>query len=109
MARRMVMHWGMSERVGPVSYKMADEDPFLGREIHQHRQFSEHTMEVIDDEVTKILQQAAKVAYQLLADRRESLDRLAEQLVQHEELDRKVLETILGPSIHKHDDNGQPI
>ena len=44
MARRMVMNWGMSDRLGPVSYKISDEDPFLGREMHQQRQFSEHTM-----------------------------------------------------------------
>ncbi len=107
IARRMVTHWGMSGRLGPVSFKMSDEDPFLGREIHKNRQFSEHTMELIDDEVTNILQNAAKAAYQLLADRREALDRLAEQLVKSEELDTKVLETILGPSVHKRDANGQ--
>jgi hypothetical protein len=49
----MVMNWGMSKRLGPVSYKLADEDPFLGRELHQHRQFSEHTMEQIDQEVLR--------------------------------------------------------
>ena len=107
IARRMVTHWGMSGRLGPVSFKMSDEDPFLGREIHKNRQFSEHTMELIDDEVTNILQTAAKAAYRLLADRREALDRLAEQLVKSEELDRKVLETILGPSVHTRDANGQ--
>ncbi len=107
IARRMVTHWGMSGRLGPVSFKMSDEDPFLGREIHKNRQFSEHTMEVIDDEVATILQAAAKSAFQLLGDRREALDRLADELVKSEELDQKDIEAILGPSIHKRDASGQ--
>jgi cell division protease FtsH len=100
MARRMVTHWGMSERLGPVSYKTSEEDPFLGREIHQQRQFSEHTMEVIDQEVTIILQQASKVAYKLLQDHEEDLRNLAEQLLQEEELDEPAIAKIIGPSVH---------
>ncbi len=59
LARRMVTKWGMSHKLGPVSYKMSDEDPFLGREIHQQRQFSEHTLQIIDDEVARILHEAS--------------------------------------------------
>ena len=75
LARRMVTHWGMSERLGPVSYKMSDEDPFLGREIHQHRQFSERTMEIIDEEVTKILHSASARATELLTEHRDDLEK----------------------------------
>jgi len=96
----MVTHWGMSERLGPVSYKTSEEDPFLGREIHQQRQFSEHTMEVIDQEVTRILQQASKVAYKLLQDHEEDLRNLAEQLLQEEELDEPAIAKIIGRSVH---------
>ncbi|MEM6472401.1 MAG: ATP-dependent zinc metalloprotease FtsH, partial [Planctomycetota bacterium] len=49
LARKMVTHWGMSAKLGPVCYKTSDEDPFLGREMHQSRQFSEHTQELIDE------------------------------------------------------------
>ncbi len=70
IARRMVTHWGMSHKLGPVSYKTSDDDPFLGREIHQTRQFSEHTQELIDDEVSKILQNASTRASQLLEEKR---------------------------------------
>ena len=77
IARRMVMHWGMSRRLGPVSYKLADEDPFLGREIHQQRQFSEHTMELIDEEVAKILHAASDRALAILQEHRHDLERLA--------------------------------
>ncbi|MEZ6095744.1 MAG: ATP-dependent zinc metalloprotease FtsH [Pirellulaceae bacterium] len=101
MARRMVTQWGMSERLGPVSFKMTDEDPFLGREIHQNRHFSEHTMEIIDDEVTQILNVAAKGALELLREKREKLETLTRALVREEELDRHAIEELIGPSVHK--------
>ena len=111
LARRMVTHWGMSERLGPVCYKMSDEDPFLGRELHQGRQFSEHTMEVIDDEVTKILQDAAQKALNMLGDLKEMLQSLSNRLVEEEELDQKQIRTIIGASVHDERidaTNGQP-
>jgi cell division protease FtsH len=100
IARRMVMNWGMSQRMGPVSYKLADEDPFLGRELHQHRQFSEHTMEQIDQEVSQILHDASKRATEILQQRREDLDRLAQALLKDEECNDREIEAILGPSVH---------
>ncbi len=100
IARRMVMNWGMSRLLGPVSYKLADEDPFLGREIHQHRQFSEHTMEQIDQEVYQILHDASERASDLLQKHRDDLDRLARALLKDEECNDKEIEAILGPSAH---------
>ena len=108
MARRMVTHWGMSERLGPVSYKMSDEDPFLGREIHQQRQFSEHTMELIDAEVTKILHDASERAMQLLKERRGELEKIARGLIENEELDESEITALIGPSVHaKPSSNGR--
>ena len=100
LARRMVTHWGMSDKLGPVSYKTSDEDPFLGREIHQSRSFSEHTMEVIDEEVTKILQDAAQKSLNMLGDRQSMLQDLTEQLIEEEELDQKEIRAIIGASVH---------
>lgn len=100
IARRMVMNWGMSPRLGPVSYKMTDDDPFLGREIHQHRQFSEHTMEQIDEEVASILTSAAERASTLLEEKRDRLTAIAEGLVRTEELDRAAIQDLIGPSVH---------
>lgn len=100
MARRMVTSWGMSERLGPVSYKMTDDDPFLGREMHKSRQFSEHTMEVIDEEVHLILEAAAKSALELLETRREDLQAITDGLVEQEELDRHQIADLIGPSVH---------
>jgi cell division protease FtsH len=100
LARRMVTHWGMSERLGPVSYKLSDDDPFLGREMHRQRQFSEHTMELIDQEVSKILHAAADRALKMLRDCREELNQLAKGLLQEEELTERQIATFLGPSVH---------
>jgi cell division protease FtsH len=108
MARRMVMNWGMSDRLGPVSYKLSDEDPFLGREIHQQRQFSEHTMELIDDEVGRILREQSDRASDLLSRQRHKLEELAQRLLDKEELDEHEIELVLGRSVHAKQ-NGQPL
>lgn len=101
MARRMVTRWGMSDKLGPVSYKMTEEDPFLGREMHQSRQFSEQTMVAIDAEVSKILQDAAEDALQLLRNKRDDLQTITTGLVEREELDRREIEELIGASVHK--------
>ena len=87
IARSMVTQWGMSKRLGPVSYKLGDEDPFLGREIHQQRQFSEHTMELIDEEVAKILHAASERALEILTAERDKVEDLTKALLEREELD----------------------
>src|SRR5204863_6818198 len=86
LARRMVTHWGMTDRLGPVSYKLSEEDPFLGREIHQQRQFSEHTMELIDVEVARILHESADRATDLLTQHRDKLTKRADRLLEKEEI-----------------------
>jgi cell division protease FtsH len=100
VARRMVTHWGMSPKLGPVSYKTSDDDPFLGREIHQTRQFSEHTQELIDDEVSRILARASDRAFQLLKDRRQDLESIKDGLIAREELNEREIEALIGPSVH---------
>ena len=100
LARRMVTHWGMSTKLGPVSYKTSDDDPFLGREIHQQRQFSEHTQEMIDDEVSQILKIADNRAFKMLEEKKDLLEGLKVGLMKREELDEKEIEEILGPSVH---------
>lgn len=100
MARRMVTHWGMSPKLGPVSYKTSDEDPFLGREMHQQRQFSEHTQELIDGEVARILTEASTRAFDLLMDKRNDLEQVTKGLLDQEELNEQEIEDLVGPSIH---------
>jgi cell division protease FtsH len=98
LARRMVTHWGMSERVGPVAYRTSEEHPFLGKEIIEQREFSEHMARLIDEEVARILHDSADRAHQLLEKNRDKLDQLANALAEHEVLDNRDIEDLIGAS-----------
>ena len=98
LARRMVAHWGMSEKVGPVACHGSSETPFLGRDVYEQREFSDHTARVIDDEVARILGESAERATALLTDNRDKLDRLALALEAREVLDDTDLVGIVGPA-----------
>jgi cell division protease FtsH len=104
LARRMVTQWGMSDRLGPVSYKMSSEDPFLGREMHSQRQFSEHTLQIVDEEVARILHTASEQAHKILSDNRDKLDAMAAALVDREELGEAEITELIGPSIQRRRD-----
>jgi len=99
LARRMVTHWGMSERVGPVAYRSGEENPFLGKEFHEQREFSEQTAHTIDEEVASFLHQAADRARSLLEEHRDKLDRLALELEQREILLDTDIEELIGPPL----------
>ncbi|MEO1616777.1 MAG: ATP-dependent zinc metalloprotease FtsH [Planctomycetota bacterium] len=101
LARKMVTHWGMSAKLGPVCYKTSDEDPFLGREMHQSRQFSEHTQELIDEEVSRILLEANQRAEQLLREHRGDLEKITRSLMEEEELDEEQITELIGESIQR--------
>ena len=82
LARAMVTQWGMSTRVGPVSFRDSDENPFLGREMTESRDHSEHTAQIIDEEVGRILREADDRAYHLLEEHRDELEKLTEALIE---------------------------
>jgi cell division protease FtsH len=105
LARRMVAHWGMSEVIGPVAFRQGEEHPFLGKEIHEQRKFSEETARIIDQEVQRFLTNAQERAVQLVSDHRESLDRLAHALLERESLGQAELKQILGERAGK--ENGK--
>src|SRR5579884_40669 len=95
LARYMVTHWGMSDRLGPMSFRVGEEHVFLGKEIQEPRDFSEGTAQVIDEEVQRILREADQQAYDLLEKNRADLDLLAETLLQKEELQRDEITELL--------------
>lgn len=99
LARRMVAHWGMSDRVGPVACHVTNEHPFLGRDVYEQREFGEHTLKVIDEEVTRILGESAERATKLLSDNRGKLDALATQLEESEMLDEDEVVAVIGPAV----------
>jgi cell division protease FtsH len=100
LARYMVTHWGMSDRLGPMAFRVGEEHVFLGKEIQEARDFSETTAAVIDEEVQKLLREADDRAYTLIAENRTKLEAIVEALMQKEELLREELELIL------HEGNG---
>jgi cell division protease FtsH len=101
LARRMVTYWGMSDRLGPVAFRDTEDHPFLGREMAEPRRFSEHTAQVIDEEVSRLLRDAAEKATAMLKEHREMLDTLAKKLEEAETLDAEEIETLIGPPMYK--------
>ena len=101
LARRMVTHWGMSERLGPVAFRDGEDHPFLGREMAEPRRFSEHTAQVIDEEVSRLLVEASDRATAMLKEHRDKLDAMAKKLEEVETLDEAEIEKLIGPSLNK--------
>ena len=95
LARHMVSHWGMSDRLGPVAFQRGEEHIFLGREMTQQRDFSEHTAQVIDDEICDLLHGIEQEVAELLARNRSTLDTLAAALLEKETLEADELDSIL--------------
>lgn len=91
IARKMVCEWGMSEELGPLTFGKKEEQIFLGREIAQHRDYSESTAVKIDEVVTKLVFSSQKKATDLLTENIATLKDLAEALLEKETL---VLEDI---------------
>jgi cell division protease FtsH len=100
MARRMVTQFGMSERVGLVAVGDAEHEIFLGREIVQRRDVSERTAELVDVEIKRILDEAYARARKIVSEKRETLDRLAQALLERETLDREEINLVV---------SGQPL
>ncbi len=86
MARKMVCEWGMSDKIGPLTFGQGQEQIFLGREIAQHRDYSEETARLIDSEVKRLVMENYQRATDLLTRHRETLEALAEALLEHETL-----------------------
>ncbi len=95
LARRMVCEWGMSDTMGPLTFGKREEQIFLGREIAQHRDYSEQTAITIDQEVRHIIEENYQRAYQLLNDHVEILHAMAQALLEKETIDVKDIDRIL--------------
>ena len=95
LARHMVCQWGMSEKVGPVMFKHGEEHIFLGREMAQQKDYSEHTAQIIDEEVQRIIKEMEQKAIKLLKENHTKLDALAEALLEHETIEKDQLNWLL--------------
>jgi cell division protease FtsH len=95
LARRMVMEWGMSDRLGPMKYGEPQAEVFLGRDYTRHQDYSDEVASIIDEEVRRLITRAHDEARTILTTHREALDRLAESLIEQETLDEDEIKEIL--------------
>jgi cell division protease FtsH len=94
MARKMVCEWGMSD-LGPMTFGKKEEQIFLGREIAQHRDYSEDTAIKIDQEVRKLVNAGYTTAKQVISDNRDVLERIARALIEREVLDANEIKMLV--------------
>jgi len=87
LARKMVCQWGMSEKLGPLTYVEDAGHVFLGRDLQQHKEFSNESMRMIDKEVLEILSSSYERAKKILKKYRKALETLAKKLIEQETID----------------------
>jgi cell division protease FtsH len=109
LARRMVCQWGLSEKLGPVTFRQGEPHPFLGREISEQRDFSEQTAWIIDEEIRRIIGDMEKKAKDMLESNRDALERIANELLVNETLSNdditRLLEEDQDTSVNKQASN----
>ncbi len=94
LAYKMVTQWGMASELGPVGYSVAEEHPFLGRDLAAPREFGEDTARLIDHQVRQCLAQAEDASLELLRSRRRELDALVDALLSRETLSHDDIESL---------------
>ncbi len=95
IARNMVTKWGLSDKLGPLSYSKDEEEIFLGRSVTQHKQVSDTTVNIIDQEVRQIIDQSYDEANTILVSNIKRLHKMAEALIKYETLDEKQMKDIM--------------
>ena len=95
IARKMVTEWGMSDKLGPLNYSNQNDAIFLGREIQQHKDYSERTAELIDTEISRLVNDAYDRAVTILNEHLDKLHALALALLDRELLDRKEIGAVI--------------
>ncbi len=98
LARKMVCNWGMSDKLGPLSFGQQRETVFLGREIQQHSDYSDKTAHLIDDEIKRLVVEAEEKATKLLEKNIDKLHLLAKALLEREILDGDQIDEIINPT-----------
>jgi cell division protease FtsH len=95
MARRMVTEWGMSDKLGPITYGENSQEVFLGHSVAQHKNVSEATAQLIDEEVRRIVEEGYKRAENILTKYRNHLELLAKTLLEFETLSGDEINVLL--------------
>jgi cell division protease FtsH len=95
LAEKMVCQWGMSDKIGAMTFSRGEEHPFLGRKLAEEKTFSEETAGLIDQEIGAIIRDAEKKAEELLSANRTKLDALVNALIEEETLEGKRVDEII--------------
>ena len=95
MARNMVTKWGLSDKLGPIAYGEEEDEVFLGRSVTQHKNVSDETARLIDEEVREILDRAYLRSTELLTENLPKLHVMADALLQYETIDAQMIEAIM--------------
>jgi len=95
IARNMVMKWGLSDKLGPLSYGEDENEVFLGRSVTQHKHMSDDTQHAIDEEVRHFIDRNYERAEQILQDNIDKLHLMAEALMKYETIDSKQIDAIM--------------
>jgi cell division protease FtsH len=95
IARNMVTKWGLSEKLGPLTYAEDEGEVFLGRSVTQHKNVSDNTAHAIDSEIREIIERNYQVAKDILVKHLPILHAMAEALIKYETLDSKQIQRIM--------------
>ncbi|WP_170284177.1 ATP-dependent zinc metalloprotease FtsH [Roseospira marina] len=95
MARKMVTEWGMSDKLGPLMYAEDQEEVFLGHSVARHKNMSDETARMVDEEIRRIVDTAYETAQRLLTEHRDELETLAQGLLEYETLNGDEIQTLL--------------
>jgi cell division protease FtsH len=95
LANHMIRSWGMSDELGPLSYAKGEEHIFLGREIAQHRDYSEDTARTIDQEISKLIRTSYATATEILTDNLDIVHKLSAMLIEQETVMGKELDELI--------------
>jgi len=106
LARRMVCEFGMSDRLGSLTYGKRERQMFLGRDLFEERNYSEQTAVLIDEEIRRLVDAAHERARQTLTAHRDQLDLLATTLLEKEVLDGEDVKRLVGPLAASPSDDG---
>ncbi len=103
LARALITDYGMSEKMGPRTFGDKEEMVFLGRELHENRDYSEKTAEKIDEEISELLVAASKKAEEIIVNHKESLEKVVAALLEKETLEKAEFEALVGVKPNKVD------
>ena len=95
MARKMVCEWGMSEKMGPLTYGSKEEQVFLGKDFSQQKNFSDQTAKLIDQEVKALVMSGYEKACEIITEYRDSLEKMALALLDRETLNASEIKEII--------------